>query len=66
MIKVQTFVTKNHRDTDHNQLRNDINEFLAENDVEVVDIKYSTCSCVDAMGKIHWIPSALMIYKEKQ
>lgn len=66
MIKVQTFVTNSHNTADHNKLSNGINKFLADNDVEVVDIKYSTCSCVDAMGKIHWIPTALMIYKDKQ
>ena len=65
MIKVQTFVTNSHNTADHNKLSNGINKFLAENDVEVVDIKYSTCGGVNSRDGVSWVPSAMLIYKEK-
>ena len=43
MIKVKTFVIKNSNNPlHHERLDGVINNFLAENDIEVVDIKYST------------------------
>lgn len=65
MIKVKTFAMNSQNIAHRERFENNINKFLEENDVEVIDIKYSTCSCVDNMGGIHWIPTALMIYKEK-
>ena len=38
---------------------------LEENDVEVVDIKYSTSCCADTMGRFQWMPTAMLIYKVK-
>ena len=41
MIKVKTFVIKNSNNSlHHERLDGVINNFLAENDIEVVDIKY--------------------------
>ena len=42
-------------------LSNQINEFLNENDVEVIDIKHSSSSCGDSRR----FCTALLIYKEK-
>ena len=42
-----------------------INKFLSENDVEVVDVKYSTCAYANQMGGGAWMASAMLIYKEK-
>lgn len=48
-------------------LENSINEWLDENHVEVIEIKYSTtCSSGGTSDIISWIPSAMLIYKEKQ
>ena len=48
-------------------LENSINEWLDENHVEVIEIKYSTtCSSGGTRDIISWIPSAMLIYKEKQ
>ena len=65
MIKVKTFVTNSYNPLHHDRLDNSINKFLEENDVEVVDIKYSTCCCADTMGNFQWIPTAMLIYKHK-
>ena len=44
MVKVKTFTMgSNHNILKHEILDNQINKFLSENDVEVVDVKYSTC-----------------------
>ena len=67
MIKVKTFVIGNDYNVlHHEKLANKINAFLEENDVEIVDIKYSTCCYVNSLGGGNWIPSALLIYKDKQ
>ena len=48
-------------------LENSINEWFDENHVEVIEIKYSTtCSSGGTSDIISWIPSAMLIYKEKQ
>ena len=65
MTKVKTFATNSYNPAHHDRLDNSINKFLEENDVEVVDIKYSTCCCADSMGKFQWIPTAMLIYKNK-
>lgn len=66
MIKVKTFVIKN-SDNPHHHERLDgyINAFLAENDIEVVDIKYSTAMASYSTGGYSWKPSAMLIYKTK-
>lgn len=45
----------------HERLDKAINSFIQSNNVEVVDIKYSTCCCSNGNGT-NWIPSAMMIY----
>ena len=35
-------------------------------DIDIVDIKYSTCSCSDTRGGGIWTPSAMLIYKTKE
>lgn len=66
MIQVKTFVIKNSDNPlHHERLDGVINAFLAENDIEVVDIKYSTVMAPDSMGKLFWKPSAMLIYKTK-
>jgi hypothetical protein len=52
MIKVKTFITNSYNPVHHDRLDNSINKFLEENDVEVVDIKYSTSCCADSMDTI--------------
>ena len=68
MIRVKTFVLSNSGNTQHHErLDNYINNFLAENEVEVIDIKYSTAvASFDSTGKYFWVPSAMLIYKEKE
>lgn len=65
MTKVKTFVTNSYNPAHHDRLDNSINKFLEENDVEVVDIKYSTSCCADTMGRFQWMPTAMLIYKVK-
>ena len=66
MIKVKTFTIGNDYNVlHHEKLANKINAFLEENNVEVVDIKYSTSCGVTSRDGICWVPSALLIYKEK-
>ena len=65
MIKVKTFITNSYNPVHHDRLDNSSNKFLEENDVEVVDVKYSTSCCADSMGRFQWIPSAMLIYKVK-
>lgn len=45
----------------HERLDDKINKFIKENDIEVIDIKYST-----AIIESGWIPSAMLIYKENE
>ena len=65
MIKVKTFVTNSFNPLHHEKLDNSINKFLEENDIEVIDIKYSTCCCTDSVGRFQWMPTAMLIYKVK-
>ena len=65
MIKVKTFITNSFNPLHHEKLDNSINKFLEENDIEVVDIKYSTCCCTDSAGRFQWMPTAMLIYKVK-
>ena len=65
MNKVKVFVVKQGLSHPHEKLEYQINHFLEENDVEVIDIKYSTC-CHGDNGRVAWIPSAMLIYKTKE
>ena len=65
MIKVKTFVMNSMNVLHHDRLDCSINKFLEENDIEVIDIKYSTC-CYGNDGRSFWIPSAMLIYKTKE
>lgn len=62
MIKVKTFVTNSYNPLHHERLDAQINKFIEENDIEVVDIKYSTTSAWNGAATV-WIPSAMLIYK---
>lgn len=65
MIKVKTFTMGSSNNIlHHGRLDGQINNFIAENNVEVIDVKYSTSCCSDSMGNIHCIPTAMLIYKE--
>ena len=64
MIKVKTFVMNSGNRLHIERLDNAINDFIGENNVEVVDIKYST-SMTDNNGRWWWSPSAMLIYKER-
>ena len=66
MIKVKTFVTNSYNPLHHERLDAQINKFIEENEVEVVDVKYSTSCCTDTTGKIQWIPTAKLIYKKNK
>lgn len=64
MIQVKTFIIGNsHNPLHHGRLDNQINKFIKENDIEVIDIKYSTSAITNGM-EFQWIPSAMLIYKE--
>ena len=65
MVKVKTFTTGSDNILHYEMLDKHINKFLVENDVEVVDIKYSTCAYANQMGGGAWMASAMLIYKEK-
>lgn len=66
MIKVKTFVIKNSDNPHHHERLDEyINKFLAENDIEVIDIKFSTAMAQTSVGGYFWKPSAMLIYKEK-
>ena len=65
MIKVKTFISNSTNPLHHDRLDNQINAFLAANDIEVVDIKYSTSAAVVGSG-VNFYPSALLIYKTKE
>ena len=45
-----------------------INNFIAENNVEVIDIKYSTALFGGEQSTIlsNWVPSAMLIYQERE
>lgn len=67
MIKVKTFTLGNSKNIlHHGKFAESINTWLEQNNVEVVDIKYSTCAYTNSMGGECWVPSALLIYKDKE
>ncbi len=66
MIKVKTFfISNSFAISAHERLDNKINTFLIENDVDVVDIKYSVAATSGSNGGVSVIPSAMLIYKTK-
>ena len=66
MTKVKVFVVKQGLPHSHEKSEFQIYKFLEENDIDIVDIKYSTCSCSDTRGGGIWTPSAMLIYKTKE
>ena len=64
MVKVKTFLMNSHNPLHHERFDKLINKFFEENDIDVIDIKYSTAAVAGANG-VSWIPSAMLIYKEK-
>lgn len=65
MIKVKTFIPNSQNPLHINRLDLSINAFIAENDIEVIDIKYDTAA-VNSDGAILFYPSAMLIYKTKE
>ena len=65
MIKVKTFLMNSTNPLHHERLDRAINSFIETNNIEVVDIKYSTSCSSNGNGTYNWIPSAMLIYKEK-
>ena len=65
-IKVKTFILKS-RAADTDGPDRWINNFIAENNIEVIDIKYST-ALFGERGTIlsSWVPSAMLIYRERE
>ncbi|MGM9860668.1 MAG: sporulation protein Cse60 [Muribaculaceae bacterium] len=49
------------------EIENDINNFIEVNNIEVIDIKYTSSCAADGMsaGKF-WIASALVLYRQLQ
>ena len=66
MIQVKTFLANSQNPIHHGRLDNDINAFIRENDIEVVDVKYDTCAITDSRGFLLYYPSAMLIYKTKE
>lgn len=64
MIKVKTFFPNSQNPLHLNRLDSLINAFIAENDIEVIDIKYDT-SAVNTDSGIIFYPSAMLIYRAK-
>jgi hypothetical protein len=64
-IKVKTFVMNSQNPLHHERLDNSINNFIESNDIEVIDVKYSTSVTTGSNGHHYWYPSAMLIYKTK-
>ena len=68
-IKVKTFIIKSREHAANtDRLDSLINNFIAENNIEVIDIKYSTALFEGGQGTIrsNWVPSAMLIYRERE
>lgn len=63
-IKVKTFIMNSQNPLHHERLDNSVNAFIEANNIEVVDVKYSTCATPSANGGYLWIPSAMLLYRE--
>ena len=64
MIKVKTFFNNSKNYHHYDRLDESINSFLAENDVEVVDVKYSVA--IGGSSGQDAYQSAMLIYKTKE
>lgn len=47
----------------HQRLDDRINKFIEDNNIQVIDIKYSTSVTFNGHQAL-WFPSAMLIYKE--
>ena len=68
-IKVKTFIPLSRDCTgSSDKLDSLINNFIAENNIEVIDIKYSTAIFGVSQGASlsNWVPSAMLIYRERE
>ncbi len=63
MIKVKTFFVNTGNFRHHERLDNSINTFINENNVDVIDVKYSTSAVPCANGSYLYM-SAMLIYKD--
>ena len=62
-IKVKIITLTNSANPLHSsRLEDAINRFIEENNIEVVDIKYS-CTAYPTANGGHWTPSALILYR---
>ncbi|MGN0222605.1 MAG: sporulation protein Cse60 [Muribaculaceae bacterium] len=62
-VKVKIIALANSGNPQHSsRLENAINSFIEENNIEVVDIKYS-CTAWPVYNGGHWTPSALILYR---
>lgn len=66
MIKVKTFFCNSQNYLHHEKLDDAINDFLSKNDVDIVDIKYSTSSFCNQRGGTGLYMSALLIFKPRE
>lgn len=63
-VKVKIITLANSGNPLHSsRLENAINSFIAENNIEVIDIKYSSTAWPVSNGG-HWAPSVLILYRE--
>lgn len=68
-IKVKTFIPLSRDCTgSSDKLDSLINNFIAENNIEVIDIKYSTAIFGGSQGASlsSWVSSAMLIYRERE
>ena len=65
MIKVKTFVPRSTNPIHHQKLDDAINQYIADNAIDVIDIKYSASFCSDS-GRGSFLHSAMLIYKTKE
>lgn len=63
MTKVKTFIINSNNPLHHARLDDAVNKFIEDNNVDVIDIKYSTTATTNSMGNALWFPSAMLIYK---
>ncbi len=59
-MKVKIFDESHEKD-----LEDDINQFLKENEIEVIDIKYSVSNSIYSEEQIYCF-SALIVYQDKE
>ncbi|HFI0640494.1 TPA: sporulation protein Cse60 [Streptococcus suis] len=61
MIKVEVFLSQYFGD-----IEKEVNEFLTENKVKFVDIKYNSAIAVDGYNNVVQQYSALLVYEEAE